>query len=283
MKKQQFILILGGVVLLSSLFFFGKTVNPNRAKQIVEQHHANDGHDHSLKFTDILAQAKSQLSASSLQYINKVESALNKANNEDKIHTYHQLASFWKDSARAFEPFAYYTAEAAKLDNSEKSLTFAAQLFIDNLFDEVEPAKQNWLATNAKVLLDKALAINSNNDSTKIGIGACYLFGNIADNPMQGITQVKSIVDKNPDNLYAQWVLALGSRKSGQYDKAIVRLLIIVEKQPTNYAAILHLAECYELNHQNSDAVKWYKIIKKEIPNPEAKKEIQKRIEQLQH
>ncbi|MBX2931775.1 MAG: tetratricopeptide repeat protein [Chitinophagaceae bacterium] len=283
MKNKQTIIVLGGVLLFAALFFFGKTVNPAKENKQVEQHHAGDGHDHGIDFSDLLLKAKSSLLAEKLQQVETIEKQLQNSSTEEKIHIYHRLASFWKDSVGVFEPYAYYTAEAAKLDNSEKSLTFAAQLFIDNLFDEAEPSKQNWLATNGKVLLEKALEINPNNDSSKIGIGACYLFGNISENPMEGILQVKAIVDKNPDNLYAQWVLALGSKKSGQYDKAIDRLLIIVEKQPTNLSAILHLAECYELNNNNTEAIKWYKVIKNVIPNPEAKKELQQRIEQLQH
>lgn len=283
MKKQQLVLVIGGAILFSSLFFFGKTINPNKAKQAPTEHSANDGHDHSINFTDILSKAKSNLPVDKLHKLEAIENKLQKSSKDEQIHVFHRLASFWKDSVGVFEPYIYYTAEAAKLDNSEKSLTFAAQLFIDNLFDEANPSMQNWLATNGKVLLEKALEINPNNDSSKIGIGACYLFGNISDNPMEGIMQVKAIVDKNPNNLYAQWVLALGSKKSGQYDKAIERLLIIVNHQPNNLAAALHLAECYELNHNNVEAIKWYKQIKNVIPNTEAKKELQQRIEQLQH
>src|SRR5579875_593206 len=43
------------------------------------------------------------------------------------------LAGFWADSAKIFEPYAWYTGDAARLENSEKSLTFAAHLFLDNL------------------------------------------------------------------------------------------------------------------------------------------------------
>ena len=55
---------------------------------------------------------------------------------KQKLDVYHQLAHFWKDSARIFEPYAWYEAEAARLENSEKSLTFAAHLFLENLRNE---------------------------------------------------------------------------------------------------------------------------------------------------
>ena len=281
MKKQQTILVSGGVIALVLLFFFGKTVNPNKKNTAAPSTHEGEHTSH-IEFSDILSQAKQQLSAEQVQRITGLENSVVRGDvKEQQLHLYHQLARFWKDSVPVFEPYAYYTAEAAKLDNSEKSLTFAAQLFIGNLLAEGEPAMQHWLAENAKVLLDKALEINPTNDSSKIGLGACYMLGNISDNPMEGILPVRAVAEKNPDNMYAQLVLGLGGKKSGQYDKAIERFSIIIKKQPTDLEAMLHLAECYDLKGDKENAIKWYEIVKKIIPNEGAKKELESRINQL--
>jgi len=66
------------------------------------------------------------------------------------------------------------------------------------LLAEEDEGLQNWLATQAKALFEQSLRINPNNDSSKIGIGACYMFGNISENPMQGIMAVREIAQKNP-------------------------------------------------------------------------------------
>ncbi len=73
--------------------------------------------------------------------------------------------------------YAYYTGEAAKLENSEKSLTFAAQLFLQTLRGQDNPALNSWMATDAKELFEKALELNPDNDSSKVGLGASYIFG----------------------------------------------------------------------------------------------------------
>lgn len=281
MKRQQLFLVIGGLVLFASLFFFGKTVNPKK-KETKPEAHNEASHTAHIEFGDILSQAKQQLTEEQIQRITALENSVVRGDvNEQRLHLYHQLARFWKDSVNVFEPYAYYTAEAAKLDNSEKSLTFAAQLFIDNLLAEGQPAMQHWLAENAKVLLDKALEINPANDSSKIGLGACYMMGNISDNPMEGILPVRAVAEKNPDNMYAQLVLGLGGKKSGQYDKAIERFTIITTKQPNNLEAKFQLAECYELKGDKVNAIKWYEEVKRIVPNPEAKKELENRINQL--
>jgi tetratricopeptide (TPR) repeat protein len=277
-KRQQLFLVSGALVILVALFFFGQTT-PSKSKNTTSvRKQAAVMRD--IQFSDILAHAKQKINSEQNQRLVALENSVIRGDvKKQKIDMYHQLASFWKDSAGIFEPYAYYTAQASKLENSEKSLTFAAQLFVDNLPVEGEPAMQHWLATNAKDLLDRA--INPNNDSTKIGIGVCYMFGNISDNPMQGILTVREIAQKNPDNIYAQMILGLGGKKSGQYDKAIERFSYVIRKQPHNLEAIFQLGECYELKGDKSNAIKWYETGKNLINNEEIQKQIDKRIKEL--
>ncbi len=235
-----------------------------------------------ITFDDLLSKAKDHLSMEQVQRITALENSVIRGDvQEQKLHMYHQLATFWRDSAHVFEPYAYYTAEAAKLDNSEKSLTFAAQLFVDNLLSEQDMAMAHWWASNAKVLLEKDLEINPNNDSSKISLGACYILGGVSDNPMQGILPVKAIADKNPDNLYAQLILGLGGQKSGQFDKAIEHFTIILHKDPNNFEVMLHLAECYDSKGDKANAIHWYGVVRDKVSNEDVKKELGDRIKAL--
>jgi tetratricopeptide (TPR) repeat protein len=231
----------------------------------------------------ILEGAKTTLSGTQKISLLSIENQLTRSKStKDSIAIYRQLSKFWADSAQRIAPYLYYTYSAALLENSEKSLTFAAQLLVDNLTtQEAPPAIQNWMAVNAKVLLEKALVINPNNDSVIINLGACYLFGNISDNPMQGILKVKEIVDKNPQNIYGNLILGLGGKKSGQYPKAIERFITVIKLQPGNLEAMINLAECYELSNQNEAAIEWYNKVKKLVNRPEAIEAIDKRIKEL--
>jgi tetratricopeptide (TPR) repeat protein len=231
----------------------------------------------------ILEGAKTALTGSQKISLLSIENQLSTSKMaKDSAAIYRQLSKFWADSAQRIEPYLYYTYSAALLENSEKSLTFAAQLLVDNLTtQEAPPAIQNWIAANAKVLLEKALVINPNNDSTKINLGACYMFGNISDNPMQGILKVKEVVDKNPQHIYGNMMLGLGGKKSAQYPKAIERFSAILKIEPNNMEAMVNLAECYELNSQKDLAIEWYLKMKGLVNNPQAKDAIDKRIKEL--
>jgi tetratricopeptide (TPR) repeat protein len=282
-KKQQAILISGGILLVLALFIFGKTVPP---KSVEIKPPANT--EKSISAFDVssaLVAAKDKLPPSRQAYINSLESAVVRGDvKNQQIHVYHQLASFWKDSVPTFEPYAFYTAEASKLENSEKSLTFAAQLFLDNLRGMTDPATKTWMAGQTKDLFERALKINPSNDSAKIGIGSAYIFGSPAENPqelMQGIQKILEVARRDSTNMYAQLMLGIGGVVSGQFDKAIERLLKVISFEPGNMEAMLTLAEAYERKGDKPDAVKWYETSKKFIGNPEVLKEIDKRIQLL--
>jgi len=279
-KKQQIILIGGGFVLLILLFFFGNTIPPKKSVPVSE----NAPHvEKKIDTEKLLTHAKEKLTIRQLEKVTSLENSVKRGDvKNQQLAVYKQLASFWRDTIKLFEPFAFYTAQSAKLENSEKSLTFAAHLFLTNLKTEADPAMQNWLATNARDLFQQALKVNPSNDSSKIGLGACYIFGNISDNPMEGIAAIREVIQRNPDNLFGQMILGLGGVKSGQFDRAIERFQIVVDKEPDNLEAILNLAEAYDQKGDKANAVKWYSVVKEKVPNPEAQKELDTRIKALQ-
>jgi tetratricopeptide (TPR) repeat protein len=278
LKKPQLVVAIIALFSCGMIYFFVPRTNKNKVTQNITSTPTQV-----ITSQSVLDGAKTALNASQKISLLSIENQLvSVKTSADSIKLYKQLAKFWADSAQRVEPYLYYTYSAALLENSEKSLTFAAQQMIDNLTSpDAPPAMLNWIAVNAKVLLEKALVLNPNNDSTKINLGACYLFGNISDNPMQGILKVKEVVDKNPQNIYGQLILGLGGKKSGQYPKAIERFNAILKLSPNNLEAMVNLAECYELTNQKDQAIGWYTKMKVLVNNPAAKDAIDKRIKEL--
>ncbi|MDP4247264.1 MAG: tetratricopeptide repeat protein, partial [Bacteroidota bacterium] len=198
---------------------------------------------------------------------------------------YKQLAEFWADSVKeGFLPYAYYTGEAAKLENSEKSLTFAAQLFLRNLRGQENPALKGWMGLQAKGLFEKALALNPGSDSSKVGLGASMIFGNSTGDPqetMQGVQQILEVARRDSTNMYAQFMLALGGVESGQFDKAIERLRTVVRHEPANMEAILLLAQVYQQTGDKADAIAAFEKARKLAESPEMAREIDQIIQTL--
>lgn len=279
MKKQQLILAGGGLVLLLLLFFFGNTVPPATASKPAGETENNSSQP---VVTDVLAIAKQGLNASQSEKITQLENSVVRGNvKEQQIAVYNQMSRYWQDTLQRPDIGVYYLGEAAKLENSEKNLNFAARLMLNQVMAGTEPDKTTWLATNAKALYEQSLKINPANDSAKIELGACYLFGNISAMPMEGIQKIREVEQKDSTNMYAQLMLGLGAIRSQQYDKAIERLEKVVKYEPHNLQALFNLAEANERKGDKANAIKWYRQVQDHVEIPEAKQEIENRINSL--
>ena len=282
MKKPQWITIVVALILLAILFKFGRTVPTKRPGNAAQ----SEASDNAVSTDSILAQAKRKLNPEQVTRINSLEHLVVRGDvKNQQLKIYHELSHFWADTARAFEPYAWYEAQAARLENSEKSLTFAAHLFLQNLRGESDGTFQTWKATQAKDLFERSLKINPNNDSSIVGLGACYIFGNISPTPMEGILRVRSVADRDSTNIFAQEVLGHGSMISGQYDRAIARFEAVyrLSKGDVNVKleACLMLAEAFERKGDKPSASSWYEKSLYLIKNEEARQEVKKRIDEL--
>ncbi|MGA1378740.1 MAG: tetratricopeptide repeat protein [Chitinophagaceae bacterium] len=281
MKKPQLILAGIGLSLVVLLFVFGqftpkKDSNPKKADGPAAQMTVGFTAD------SALLSAKKTLTSELISEAENLEKQLSQSKDSaSQLAANHELAHFWQDKGRLFEPYAWYEAEAARLENSEKSLTFAARLFLENLQEDSDGPRRQWKAMQAKELYERSLKINPNNDSARVGIGSCYLFGNISNNPMEGIALIREVVAKDSTNVYAQLTLVKGSILSGQYEKGIDRLLLVTRTNPENIEAILLLAELYERTGDKKNAVVWYEKSVLRVQQPEIRQAIRDRIKEL--
>jgi tetratricopeptide (TPR) repeat protein len=279
MNKPQWIVLGAGILIVFALYaatekhFFGP---PKTARPKFELSAQSE-----LSTDSVLFHAKEHLTSDQATRLNFLEQSISRGDVHDqKVHLYHQLARFWSDSVRVFEPYAWYTAEAARLENSEKSLRFAAHLFLDNLVRQNNAAVKQWEALQAKDLFERSLKINPANDSSKVGLGAVYVYGGIAM-PMEGIGLIREVASRDTTNTYAQWTLAQASIFSGQLDKADERLKKLVQLQPSNVDVYLLGGGVSEQMGNKTEAIDWYTKVLPLIGDPELKKEVEAKIAEL--
>ena len=281
--KKQFILVFSGVFLIILFFVFGRTTSNKKdiadsSKEVTSQK--------TFDIDQFINVEKAKLTPSQAITLSTLENNITRGDVvSQQIKANEALAAFWKDSVKSFEPYAFYISEGSKLDNSEKNLTFAARIFLDNLRGEKDQAKLNWETTTAIDLFERALKLNPENDDLKIGLGSCYIYGKgRSGNPeetMKGIQQLLSVVRKDSANMEAQMMLGVGGLVSGQFEKSIDRLTKVVAAQPQNGEAVAYLADAYAGKGDKANAVKWYNISKRLINNPHYTEEVDARIKTL--
>jgi tetratricopeptide (TPR) repeat protein len=280
--KQQIFLTTAGIVLITVLFLFGSI-----ELQKSSFPHAQQTLTATFKITDSIQKARQSLTSSQILYVTNLENSIKRGDVKQQSHNnFIHLANFWKDSVKSFLPYAYYLSEASKLDNSEKSLTFAARLILDSMRREENEKVREWESETAIVLFEKAIRLNSDNEDLKVDLGSCYVYGkgmsgNAAET-MKGIQQLLSVVAKDSNNMKAQMILGIGGVISKQYDKAIMRLNKVVVAQPGNLEAISWLADVYAETGDKVNAIKWYEYSKKLVNNQKYSNEVNIRIKALQ-
>ncbi len=276
--KKQFIIAGTGLVLVVAIFVFGKT---SEKKVPVAETAA-----HTFDPKYFIDSAKQKLSPSQSVYLGQLENNISRGDIlSQQITAYSSLAAFWKDSIHLFEPYVFYTIEAAKLDNSEKSLTFAARLMLERLRHEQDEARLKWETAAAIELFEKAIKQDPSNDDLKIDLGSVYIFGKgrggDATATMTGVQQLLEVARRDSNNMKAQLVLGIGGLISGQNDKALERFKKIVAHEPGNLEAVAYLADTYAATGNKTEAIKWYTVSKQLANNPAYSKEVDERIRQL--
>jgi tetratricopeptide (TPR) repeat protein len=280
--KKQFILVAAGVVLVALLFFFGKTEHAKKPLAATKE----DPSEKSFDIQQFISAEKAKLSPESVILLSKMENGISRGDVvAQQIKANEALAAYWKDSVKSYEPYVFYISEAAKLDNSEKKLTFAARLFLDNLRSENDEAKLKWETNEAIGLFERAIKLNPENDDLRIGLGSCYIFGKGRNgNPqetMQGIQELLAVVRKDSTNMKAQLVLGIGGLVSGQVDKALERLKKVVAAEPNNIEALTFLAQAYGAKGEKELAVKYYNTAKRLVNDPHFTQEVDAKIQEL--
>ena len=279
--SKQFILACIGVLLVLALFFFGKTTTVKSEIPVSAQTETPK-----FNIKDSLLSEKRKLSPTQLIYVTNIENNISRGDlKKQSENQYTNLANFWKDSVSSFVPYVYYLSEAAKLDNSEKKLTFAARFILENMRRENNPALKVWEAQTAASLFEKALVLSPDNDDLKIGLGSCYVYGEgmigNAEQTMKGIQMLLQVANKDSNNMKAQLVLGIGGVISNQYGKAIERLKKVVAFDPHNLEAVSWLADAYAASGDKQNAIKWYEQSKHLVNNSEFSKEIDARIKEM--
>jgi tetratricopeptide (TPR) repeat protein len=281
MNKQQLILIIGGLAAIAGLYFFGNTVAPS--KKTVTAAADSSGHS-AFDIDEFETKSIAALSKERQRFIYELKENVKRGDvKEQTIHVDHQLARFWKDSVPNPVLHFNFTAEASKLENSEKSLTFAAHSILGYLPFAQNQDEQSWLASEGKALFERALVLNPSNDSSVVGLGGCIMYGapEGSEGTMAGILKVREVAQRDSNNVFAQYMLGVGGLISRQYDKAALRFERVVKAQPDNLEALFKLAEANELMGEKAKAISWYQDIAAKVADPEMKAAIAKRIEEL--
>ncbi len=189
-----------------------------------------------------------------------------------------RISRVW-ENAKQLQAAAFFTAKAAKLEKSEKKLTFAGQLFLELMEHESSSSIQAFDAGEAVSCLEQSLKINPDNEDTKLALATALIEG--AGEPMKGVQILLAITKEKPDDIPANMLLGRMSIQSGQFDKAIGRFETVLKKEPEHKEALYFLSQAYEGKGDKKKAIELLEQCKKAVNNPEFSRDIDEHINSL--
>jgi cytochrome c-type biogenesis protein CcmH/NrfG len=136
-----------------------------------------------------------------------------------------------------------------------------------------------WEANEAVAVLEKAVALNGNNEEAKLAMASAYIQG--TPEPMKGVQMLLAITREKPEDVPANLLLGRMSIQSGQFDKAVKRFETVVKVEPENKEALYFLAQAYEGMGNKPKAIELLERCKKVVNNPEFTKDIDAHINSL--
>lgn len=227
----------------------------------------------------IITASKQQLPKTVADTVSTIENELAAIRDSAKMAVVFNKLSAVFERAKQYRPSFYYKAKAAKLENSEKTLTFAGQLFLELMENEHDRSLQLWEASEAITVLERALEINGKNEEATLALAAAYIQG--SDQPMKGVMMLREMTKEQPDHVAANMLLGRMSIQSNQLDKAVTRFETVLKKEPNNKEALYFLAQAHEGLGNKAKAIETLEKLKKIVNKPEFSKDIDQHINSL--
>ncbi len=230
-------------------------------------------------FDSIISASSGQLSKTAADSVSAIENELSAIRDSSRMAAvFIRLSKLWERN-KQLPVAAYYGAKAAKLENSEKKLTFAGQFFLQLMENEGSMSMQAWEAAEAVSCLEQSLKLDPGSEETKLALATGYIEG--TGEPMRGVQILLAITREKPDDIPANMLLGRMSIQSGQFDKALGRFETVLKQEPDNKEALYFLAQAYEGKGDKKKAIELLEKCKKVVNDPGFSSEIDQHINSL--
>ncbi len=283
MRIKQIILLFAGVILVASLFYFGKTIEPVKTEAIMPAMPGamQASSNNTVDFEAILPKAKKILTASALDSIEVLEQLLKQVRGEtEKSSMLNRIGASWERTGNILVAGSYYMKEY-EITGDINTLKKAADLFYTGFPTTTDSSAKVFGAQEGAKAFAQLAKEDSNQLDYQVKEAICNIdgFGNI----MAGVVLLKGVERKDSTNEQMNLILGRLAVVSGQYDKATVRLEKLTKSHPENAEAWFHLAEAYRATGNKSGAIKALEQCKKLVDDPAFAKQIDDYIIQFKN
>lgn len=274
-RNLQIIVIALSVALFALLYFGGRTTPGNRSNVAKTRALTAESTTDTEK---MILSAKAGLTEENLAPIVALEAKLPlQLTDSLRAESFKEISREW-NALNLFSIGGIYAMKVAEIENTEMAWSIAGTTFGLALQREKDAANRSFCVAQAVKAFQKAIEINPNETQHQINLALTYVE---TEQPMQGITMLRELAQKEPENTAVLMALGQLSIRSGQYDKAIERYEQVVKLEPNNVKAHYALAQMYQSLGKIQEAVASYNKCLALSEDKELKAEIEQIIKKL--
>jgi outer membrane protein len=283
MPKIQIIISILAVALIFGMYSLPKVVLDNERNMASqeEEHFEGDGHDHNSEgeTTTMMGAVHDREinEEEKLRIDNLRENYKNSKEKEKSAKFADSLALVFRTVSK-YDSAAKYSEIVAEIIPNEENFLKAGDNYFDAFSYSVEPGVMSRYGENARNFYQKILESRPGRLDIKNKMAMTYV---ATSNPMQGIILLREVLESDPVNEQAMFNLGILSIQSRQYDKAIERLEKLVTIYPENLQAQFYLAVSYFESGEKQKAKKLFEQVKLKDNDPALQATLDSYLEEI--
>ncbi len=250
LTREQWVVVISAVLLFIALYF-GCDTRPRKAPAAENPVAAAPAVFDAPGMLKKMEAALRPEQAASLQ---PLKAALGTAaDTTSRIAALEDLSGFWFEAGRP-DAAGIYARQIAELTGSDQRWSIAGATFYEGIAGSTDPVIKRFCTDQAVSAFENAYSIQPADIAHKVNIALCYAENPPADAPMKGPLMLLEMDKQHPGQPPVLMALARLALKTGQYDKAIGRLLEVLRVDPDHTRAICFLAQAYEAAGNTAEA-----------------------------
>lgn len=174
------------------------------------------------------------------------------------------LANLYREAGK-FDSAAWFAEEASTFFNTKESFLKAGNDYYEAFTFSVDKEKQRAFAEKARIFFSQVLKADPGNLEVKTKMAMTYVS---SSTPMQGIRMLREVLAEDPKNQPALFNMGMLAIQSGQYDRAIERLLLLIEVNPKHIQGQLLLGVAYMNQGDKAKAKQQFEKVKQLDSDP---------------
>ncbi len=277
MTKGQITLLSTGIFLIFALYFFGDTTPPEKIR-------TGGAEEEETEF-DIITyrtEATEKLSPNVQKVIAEFDSVKALNNNEVALKSsFVKVVNVLSENSQ-YPLAAMYTAELATTYPSDSSWDLAGDNYTRAYISSGNNMPlRSFLVEGSIVAYEKALELKPESIPVEVKLASTYMDNEV--DIMKGVTLLKGVTEREPNNTTANLILGRYGIVSGQYKKAVQRLETVIKTDSTNAEAYYFMAEAYNGLGDKKKAIELFEKCKTLLNNPQFSSDIDKYIESIKN